>query len=151
MLVLYVTYSELLQVLCSNTSLSNQTNNLVSAQQLTLTSQPQTSGTYCPGPVTFTCVGTQINALIWNVNGSRVATYIFQENDEFPYALPLDFPLDGVMAIITNAINSSAAFDITSLLNVNDVSVLNGTSLQCKSSLNDGETFQIQVITPSKV
>ena len=123
------------------------------AQQLTLTSQPQTSGTYCLGPVTFTCVGTQINALIWLVNGSTVDSYAFQMDHEFPF--PLDFPQDGVIAEITYAIGnppgSDISFDITSVLNVSDVSVLNRTFLQCASSQSRSENFQIQVDVLSKL
>ena len=119
------------------------------AQQLTLTSQPQASGTYCPGPVTFTCVGTQISALLWRVNGSTVTAYIFQCADEFP--LYLNFPLDGVMAAITSAsIVSLGCYDITSVLNVSDVSVLNRTSLQCAASLSQSDIIHIQVNTQSK-
>ena len=121
------------------------------AQELTLTSQPQTSGTYyCPGPVTFTCVGTQINALIWRVNGSNEATYVFLPTHMFPFTL--NSPLDGVMVEITSAsFNSPPSFDATSVLNVSDVSVLNETSLQCAASLDQSDIFQIQVLTPSKL
>ena len=108
------------------------------AAQLTLTSQPQTSRTYCPGPVTFTCVGTRVAAtLLWEVNGSTVVTimpYGFRDTDTFPFFLSVSPPLDGVMAAITSASsNPPGAFtiDITSVLSVGAVSILNGTSLQC--------------------
>ena len=119
------------------------------AQQLTLTSQPQTSGTYCPGPVTFTCVGTQISALFWQVNGSTVTMYIFEAIQEFP--LHLDFPLDGVMAVITSASIVSMGFDITSVLHISDMSVLNETFLQCAAPLNQSDIIQILVNTLSKL
>ena len=111
-----------------------------------LTSKPQTSGTYCPGPVTFTCVVTQINALLWLVNSSTLTTY----THKFP--LPRNFPLDGVMAEIINAsFNSPPSFDVTSVLNVNDVSVLNGTSLQCATSFSQSDSFHIEVNDLSKL
>ena len=123
---------------------------ILDVAQLTLTSQPQTSGTYCPGPVTFTCVGTRINALIWLVNDSIEIAYAFQATDMFP--LPLNFHVDGVMAVITSAsFNPPAYFDITSILNVSNVSVLNRTSLQCETSVSQSEIFQIKVNSLSKL
>ena len=104
--------------------------------QLTLTSQPQTSGTYCPGHVTFTCEGSQIiPTLLWLVNGSEETSYNFRNSHTFPQTLP-PLNVDGVIATVTNvSINPPGAgtIDITSVLSVSDVSVLNGTSLQCET------------------
>ena len=106
--------------------------------QLTLTSQPQTSGTYCPRPVTFTCVGTQIApSLFWRVNGSNVVTYVFQQDHNFPLTLNINPPLDGATVEIHNAsINppGSITIDITSVLTVVNASVLSAANLQCATS-----------------
>ena len=119
------------------------------AQQLTLTSQPQTSGTYCPGPVTFTCVGIQIGpGLFWQMNGSIVASYGFRPTDMFPLPLSVNPPLDGVMVTITNAAISppgASTIDITSVLSVSDVSVLNKFPLQCCRTYFSCNTLNIEV------
>ena len=82
-LLLLIAYSEL-KVMCIHV------HTMVKLMWCTAANpQPQTSGTHCPGPVTFTCVGTQISALFWQVNGSTVTTYVF----EATHALHLDFPL----------------------------------------------------------
>ena len=107
----------------------------VGSAQLTLTSEPQISGTYCPGPVIFTCVGTQIApSLFWQVNGSVMVLYsIIHEDDNFPLTLDINPPLDGVMALATSVSmdspNHNIAVDITSVLIVNNMSILNGTTL----------------------
>ena len=121
------------------------------AQQLHLTSQPQTSGTYCPGPITFTCVGTQIGAgLFWEVNGSTVASYQFRVTDTFPQNLSVSInpTLNGVMAeVISASINppGSSTIDITSMLSVRNVSALNGASLYCEIVQLQSNVIQIEV------
>ena len=120
--------------------------------QLTLTSEPQTSGTYCPGPVTFTCVGTQTHmSLFWLVNSSSVITYGFRDTDTFPFPLSVSPPLDGVMATVTDASISppgASTIDITSVLSVSDVSVLNGASLQCEN--NEIQSNMLRINAKSK-
>ena len=122
--------------------------------QLTLTSQPQTTGTYCPGPVTFTCVGIEITGLFLLVNGSTVASYSFRVGDTFPLPLEVDPPLDGVMAEITSAsFNQPGAvtIDIISELSVSDVSILNGASLQCETAQTRSNMLRIDVDALSKL
>ena len=63
---------------------------------LSLTSTPYND---CPGPVNFTCVGTEVtSSLFWFVNGSRVADYGYRAGHEFPFVL--DLPLDGVTVVV---------------------------------------------------
>ena len=119
------------------------------AAELILTSQPQTSGTFCPGPVTFTCVGTQIGAgLFWEVNGATLVSYGFRVTDTFPQTLMMEHPLEGVVAMVTSAsINPPGAstIDITSVLSVRDVSVLNGAYLQCAEAAVQASISRIEV------
>ena len=127
----------------------------IGAAQLTLISQPQTSGTYCAGPVTFTCVGTQIGVgLQWLVNNSIVATYNFRDTQTFPFPLTVDPSLDGVVAAVTSAsainLTDAREIDITSVLNASDVSVLNGASLQCEILQEQSNVLQIEVADTSK-
>ena len=85
-------------------------------------------------------MGTQISpSLFWLVNGSTVATYAHRVNDNSPFPRPMTIirPLDGVMAEVTSATtnpNVTNTIDVTSVLSVSDVLVLNGISLQCETS-----------------
>ena len=120
-------------------------------QQLTLTSEPPTSGTFCPGPVIFTCMGTEVGGgLSWVVNGTgTLATYTFVVSDmtPFPRNLSITLPLDGVMAAVTSASISidSNSVDINSVLSVRNVSVLNGASLHCAIIALQSNSIQIEV------
>ena len=93
-------------------------------------SQPQP---FCPGPVNFTCVGTEIGpSFFWVVNSDRVVNYAFRSTDTFP--LPLDvIMLDGVEAEVSRAsVDQDGLVSITSVLRVNNISVLNGATLRCE-------------------
>ena len=93
---------------------------------------------YCPGrPVSFTCVGTEItSSLFWLVNGSEVADYGHKAGQEYPFVLDIDSPLDEVTAVITDVDGptNNNLYNITSIFSVSDVTVLDGTSLQCEDS-----------------
>ena len=44
------------------------------APQISLTSSPLSNGPICPGPIHFTCTGTEVaSVLMWRVNGSDYA------------------------------------------------------------------------------
>ena len=107
----------------------------VGAPQLTLTSQPVTSGTYCPGPVNFTCVGTDIgDSLFWLVNDSIAASYPFKAGDTYPQSLTVTPPLDQVtIQIISVTTNANSNLDIISVFAVGDVSVLFGASITAEA------------------
>ena len=99
----------------------------------------------CPGPVNFTCVGTEITStLFWFVNGSRVATYGYNSRDVLPVDLVINPPLDGVTAVITEVNRiTNILFNITSIFSVSDVTVLNGAYLQCGDSNNASHPLNI--------
>ena len=107
---------------------------LSASTMMSLTSTPYNN---CPGPVNFTCVGTEItSSLFWLVNGSHVAYYGYRAGQEFPFVLDVDPPLDGVTAIVTDVDGptDNNLFNITSILSVSNVAALNGTSLRCEGS-----------------
>ena len=81
------------------------------------------------------------------VNGSEVADYGYRAGQEFPFVLDVDPPLDGVTAIITDVDGPTDGnlFNITSILSVSNVTVLNGTSLQCEDSQNGSNTLMISL------
>ena len=125
--------------------------------ELTLVSQPQVSQTYyCPGPVTFTCMATELTSgiLVWQVNGSTAASYAFIAAHRFPHLLTIISPLVGVMAEITSVSanpNVANTFDIFSVLNASDVSILKSTSLQCASSYSTSNRLMVGVNPLGKV
>lgn len=104
----------------------------ITATTVTLTSHHLS---HCSGSVSFTCEGRNISSgnIFWFVNNSRVAQYGFL-GDNFPSDLPITPPLDGVTATVITARAYSTTFDITSVLHVDNVSVLNGASLHCSDS-----------------
>ena len=111
---------------------------------ISLTSIPYNN---CPGPVNFTCVGTEItSSLFWFVNGSEVADYGYRAGQEFPFVLDVDPPVDGVTAIITDVDGpTDNVFNITSILSVSNVTVLNGASLQCENSQDASNILMISL------
>ena len=106
----------------------------VDAQLLSLTSSPQLNGPICPGPIEFTCVGTQVPLFLdWRLNDTIYGTYLYR-NDTTPLNITLDPLLPGVMAQVINvSLNSNVTMNITSTLN-GSASILEGSSFQCKSS-----------------
>ena len=117
---------------------------LSASTMLSLTSTPYND---CPGPVNFTCVGTEVTpTLFWFVNGSQVAVYGYSSRDDFPEDLVFISPLDGVTAVVTEVDpTTNNVFKITSILSVSNVTVLNRTSLQCGDSNNASNTLMINL------
>lgn len=94
-------------------------------------------------------MGTEIGTLFWIVNGTTVATYGFRDSHTFPYPLPITPRVDGVTAMVISAsINPNDDFDVTSVLRVGYISILNGTSLQCQESVQRSEIITIEVDNP---
>ena len=119
----------------------------VLASTFSLTSTHYYNST-CPGrPVNFTCVGSGItSSLFWLVNGSEVAAYGYRTNHEFPFVLDVDPPLDGETAIVTDVDGpTDNVFNITSILSVSNVTVLNGASLQCEDSQDASNILRISL------
>ncbi len=101
--------------------------------EITLTSSPPPSsdGYFCPGPVQFTCVGTEIPSLTWRINNTYRGTYRFFIEDSFPQFLSLSPLLPDVNIIITSGSDSR----IESTLNA-DVSNLRETLIECSAVTN---------------
>ena len=56
--------------------------NIIATSEISLTSSPPPSsnGYFCPGPVQFTCVGTDINGLTWRIISTNRVSYNFLHN-----------------------------------------------------------------------
>ena len=117
----------------------------VGVKTLSLTSRPQSSGVYCPGPVTFTCVGTEIGTLFWVVNDRTLAAYAYRSDDEFPMTLPLISTPAGAIVQITDASSEMNLLNVTSTFTVDDVTVLNGSSVQCEEAAIESNVIRIFV------
>ena len=115
---------------------------------LELTSEPSSSARpFCPGHVQFTCTGTELPVVLrWVLNDTIIATFTFQPTLTYPF--PLDpttsFP-PGVVINVTSAANNVNSINITTILDVSDVSVLNRSSLYCEDSANISRSNVINI------
>ena len=106
---------------------------------LLLTSEPSSSsGTFCQGRVQFTCMGTELPIVLnWALNGSIIAAYTFSSLHTYPF--PLDptssFPPGVVVNVTDAALNVDNTIDITTTLDVSDVSILNQSTLYCEDTI----------------
>ncbi len=97
---------------------------------LTSSPPPPSNGYFCPGPVQFTCVGTEISSLTWRINNTYRGTYRYlDEMSIFPQTPSLSPLLPDVNIMITSGSNSR----IESTLNAASVSNLRGTLIECSS------------------
>ncbi len=101
---------------------------------MTSSPPPSSNGYFCPGPVEFTCVGTEISSLTWRINNTYRGDYRYLVDDTFPQTLSLSPLLPDVNIMITSGSDSR----IESTLNAN-VSSLRGTLIECSL-----ETFTVQ-------
>ncbi len=114
----------------------------LATSEITLTSSPPPSsnGYFCPGPVQFTCVGTEVSDITWRTNSTNFVTYIYLDGDSFPQTGSLSPPLPDVNIMITSGTDSR----IESTLNA-DVSSLRETLIECSSttiSIENSTTVQ---------
>ncbi len=112
---------------------------MIAIPEITLTSSPppSSSGYFCPGPVQFTCVGTDISylAIGWRINNTYRTRYEFLSGDIFPLYISLSPPLPDVSVMITGASYSGSGQNIVSTLTAG-VSDLRGTLIECSSYIN---------------
>ena len=117
------------------------------AQLLSLTSSPQLNGSICPGPIEFTCVGTQVPPILdWRLNATVRGSYIFR-GDTRPVSISLNLLLPGVMAQVTSvSLNQdNVSMNIISTL-IGGVSALDGSSVQCTAVIVTSEIYVVNVI-----
>ena len=121
---------------------------------LVLTSEPSpSSGPFCQGRVQFTCRGTEVPIVLnWFVNDSIFATYSFANIDTYPRPFDPEPPASsfppGVVVNVTSAAmnpNVPASIDITTILDVSDVSVLNQSSLFCQDFIPLTRSNQLDI------
>ena len=112
---------------------------------LVLTSRPQPTGNHCPGPITFTCVGTEIStSLFWLLNNSQVhvAAYYYHNADTFPLIVHQDQNIR-VEVISVLASPMSNFYDISSTFRVANLSVLIGDFISCEDSSSSSNMLQV--------
>ncbi len=102
---------------------------------LTYFPPPSSNGYFCPGPVQFTCVGTEIPKLGWKINGTYRGRYQYFHDDTFPQSLSLSPLLPDVNIMITSGSDSR----IESTLNAN-VSSLRETLIECNNVQYESNT-----------
>ncbi len=110
----------------------------IATSEITLTSSPHPSsnGYFCPRPVQYTCVGTEINGLTWRINSINRVSYNPIDNTEQNIPLNLAPPLPNANVNIFNATRiSDNSIDVVSTLNLLDVSDFRESVLiECFSS-----------------
>ena len=111
---------------------------------------------FCPGPVVFTCNGTGISVVLnWKLNGNTISMYTFRTSHVFPQSLAVLSPshqIDSVQVVSAAVQAGSNGLDIVSTLSVTDVSILNGTSLQCADQLlRESNVINVVVIARGKL
>ena len=117
------------------------------AQLLSLTSSPQLNGPICPGPIEFTCVGSQVPIFLnWTLNDTVRGTYLFIGNTT-PVSITLNPPIPGVMAQVTSVSpnEDGVTINVTSTLS-GDTSALDGSSVQCTANKFTSEIYVVNVI-----
>lgn len=107
---------------------------------------PVSSGLFCEGPVTFTCVGTEISPnQFWVVNGESISSFPYEPID-FPFQITFNsqVQLSGVMSEVTHAVvTSDIRINITVTLTASNISVLDGVIFQCEDSFESSNSFSI--------
>ncbi len=98
---------------------------------LTPSPPPSSNGYFCPGPVEFTCVGTEISDLSWRINNTYRGTYRYLSGDTFPQSLSLIPTLPDVTIMITSGSDSRIESTLTA-----SVSNLRGTLIECLSLID---------------
>ena len=120
------------------------------AEMLSITSSPPPQAqTYCPGPVIFTCTGTQIGrTFFWVVDNIRVVNFAFRSGDTYP--VPLDVNMldrDRVTAeVISASDDQNDLVNLMSNFSVNDVSYLNRRAIRCEDLMAQSNTLNTTTI-----
>ena len=86
--------------------------------------------------------GTEIGPNFWGVvNGDRVTNIAFRSTDTYPDVAMLD----GVIAEIRSASadQSNLIVNITSVLSVSNMSILNGATVRCEDLMTSSESLNI--------
>ena len=120
---------------------------LLDGQQLSLSSSPPTNGSFCPGTVQFTCVGTNIQIVLdWKIDGSIIATYSFRRTDELPLVIaPKPSAPESVeVTILAAVLIDGSRLNITSVLRGN-VTDLRGSTVYCSELiLSSNEQYYVE-------
>ena len=96
----------------------------------------------------FICKGTEVAIVFqWQLNNSNIVQYTFNDSHTFPRSVPVDsISYPGVEIQIVDATVNGSLIDICSTLTVNDISLLNGSSLHCVDATgNPNRTIDILV------
>ena len=98
--------------------------------QLVLTSDPDSNGSYCPGPVTFTCIGTSVsNGVSWVINDTTIYTYNFQPHREMFETIVSNF----TVAVVNASVASSSSINIIFTLKADTVNSILGSIVSCRT------------------
>ena len=101
----------------------------------------------CPGPIQFTCVGTDIpNTLIWRVNDTDLRGYAFNPSHNFPRSIP---SLPGIEVLVINASQSSSSQNLINIESTltTTATLVDGATIQCADGADMNSTdYRIDII-----
>ena len=112
---------------------------------ITLTSDPDTNGSYCPGRVIFTCNGTSVaNGLEWVLNGMihNIFTLTFGDSD-FPRRVSSDSSNITIRVISANIAEHFQGIDIVSVLSVISLNPIQDNTVSCQTLSGSSSHFVV--------
>ena len=116
----------------------------VGAQCITLTSEPDTNGSYCPGQVTFTCIGTNVaNGLDWVLNGTVYNTFtLMRDDNNFPRLISERNNVS-ISIISASLVENSPGINLVSTFSVESLNpILNGY-ISCETLSRSSSQFLV--------
>ena len=123
---------------------------------LHLTSEPESStGAYCYGPITFTCVCYYNGGgLFWLIDNKETAFYVVRLSDVHPYPLYWrGSPIEGLTALAVDGVVRNPpdfrSFNVTITLSTKNVSMLNGKTVQCAEAFLESNKFHVTSRNPA--
>ena len=113
---------------------------------ITLTSDPDTNGSYCPGRVTFTCNGTNVaNGLQWRINGITSYTFtLIRDDTNFPRTVSKRNNIT-IRVLSVSLGEILQAINIVSVLTVENVDTILEDTVSCETFSGPSSRFVVNV------
>ena len=113
---------------------------------LTLRSDPDTNGSYCPGRIIFTCAGTNVaNGLQWLINGTVYDTFTLIRGDtNFPRRIS-DRNNINISVISATPVINSLGINIVFVLTVESLDPIQDDTISCQSLSRQTSSFLVHV------
>ena len=113
---------------------------------ITLTSEPDTNGSYCPGRVTFTCNGTNVAiGLDWIINGITSFTFnLIRGDTNFPRTVSERNNIT-IRVLSVSLGENTLSINIVSVLTVESLDPILEDTVSCKTFSGPSSRFVVNV------